>query len=185
MSQRLPELIDPDRMAETGRILKGALAIGKMKRLSPLLFKSENDHTTQDVSVELEFGVDDSGQLNITGNFKTDLTLECQRCMQAMNLHIAEKISLAIVHSSQQANDLPSYYEPLLVDEEMVSLPELIEDEILLALPSVPLHEQDSCPVKLPASAGNSAQGGSSPKQQKDLERKNPFDVLKKLKTKE
>ena len=183
MSQRLPELIEPNRMAETGRILKGALAIGKMKRLSPLLLGESGD--LGDANIELTFGVDESGQLNITGSVETDVTLQCQRCMQAMNFHIAEKISLAIIHSSEQANELPSYYEPLLVDEEMVSLPELVEDEILLALPSVPLHELDICPAKPVANVVSSEQGKNGLKQQKDMERKSPFDVLKKLKSSE
>ncbi len=188
MSQRLPELIEPNRLAETGQFLKGTLALGKMKRLSPLLLQPETDNSVQagmgNASIELEFGADESGQLYVTGSVEADLTLQCQRCMQAMDLHIAEKISLAIVHSSAQANQLPSYYEPLLVEEEMVSLPELIEDEILLALPSVPMHEIDSCPVKLSASTGSTRQSGSNMDLQKDQERKNPFDILKQLKTK-
>ena len=169
-----------------------------MKRLSPLLFQSESDNSVQansgqvndghagkgNASIELQFGTDESGQLYVTGTVETDVTLQCQRCMQSMDLHIAEKISLAIVRSSAQANDLPSYYEPLLVEEEMISLPELIEDEILLALPSVPMHEIEICPVKLSASTGGTGKSESSLERQKDQGRKNPFDVLKQLKTK-
>jgi len=184
MSQRLPELIEPQRMAETGRLLTGTIAIGKMKRLSPLLYQV-GDKKPVDVSVSLDFGVDESGQANITGRFEVDITLQCQRCMQELELHIAEKISLAIIHSSQQANDLPSHYEPLLVEEEMVSLPELVEDEILLALPSVPLHEPESCSVSATISAGDLNQRVSDSELQKDPERKSPFDVLKQLRTKE
>lgn len=183
MSQRLPELIEPDRMAETGRLLKGTLAINKLKRLSPLLLEEEGD-----VDVDLMFAVDASGQANVRGRVATDIKIQCQRCMQAMNLHIAEEFSLAIVHSSQQANDLPSHYEPLLVDEEMISLPELVEDELLLALPSVPLHKPEDCKVKTPSSYDRQKENEKQTAgldQQEDSERKNPFDVLKQLQNKD
>ena len=185
MSQRLPDLIEPDRMAETGRILQGTLAIKKMKRLRPLLLDD-----TGDVGVELSFSVDASGQSNVTGKVATDLKIQCQRCMQAMNLHIEEHVSLAIVHSSQQANDLPSHYEPLLVDEESVSLQELVEDELLLALPSVPLHEPDECSAKVASTDAATNTSKDLKKtdgidQQEDSERKNPFEILKQLQNKD
>ena len=187
MSQRLPEFIEPDRMAETGRFLAGTIAVKKMKRLSPLLVQRANNKTG-DVIIDLKFGVDESGQANITGRFEVDVTLQCQRCMQDLDLHIADNISLAIVHSSQQVDNLPSHYEPLLVENDMVSLPELVEDEVLLALPSVPLHEPEDCSVTVDAS-NTSNQGGmrdnNGAKSQKDSERKSPFDVLKQLRTKE
>lgn len=177
MSQRLPELIEPDRLAQTGRLLKGTLAINRMKRLRPLLLDEEGG-----VDVDLVFAIDASGQPNVTGSVSTNIKLQCQRCMQAMNLRVAEKISLAIIRNSQQANDLPSYYDPLMVDDEMVSLPELVEDEILLALPSVPLHAPEDCQVKLDGAKQNeSFDKTTESNQQKDSERKNPFDILKQL----
>jgi uncharacterized protein len=181
MSQRLPELIEPDRMAETGRLLKGTLAISKMKRLRPLLLDKEGG-----VEVDLVFAVDASGQSIVTGHVSTDIKIECQRCMKAMDFHIAEKISLAIIHHSRQANDLPSQYDPLIVDDEMVSLPELVEDELLLALPTIPLHAPEDCQVKIGGTYQEESlnkKSGSS--QLKDPERKNPFDVLKQLKKKD
>jgi len=184
MSQRLPELIEPDRMAETGRFLSGTITIGKMKRLLPLLYQAEGKIPAE-VIVELMFGVDESGQANVTGSFETDVTLQCQRCMQELELHIADKISLAIVHNSEQANNLPSYYEPLVVDEETVSLLELVEDEILLALPSVPLHEPEQCQVSLTVNKDGKQQHNIGSGSEKEPERKSPFDVLKQLRTKE
>ena len=183
MSPRLPELIEPERMAETGRILKGTLAIQKLKRLEPLLFKEVEDKDRQDVEVELVFGVDAAGQLNVKGSVEANIVLQCQRCMQALDLHIAEKISLAIVYNNQQANELPSHYEPLLLDEEeQVSLPQLIEDEILLALPSVPLHDPEECKVQ---NESVSKQKQEEQLSETKVERKNPFAVRENLKSKD
>jgi uncharacterized protein len=194
MLQRLPELIEPDRMAETGRLLKGTIAISKMKRLRSLLFDDEGR-----VDLDLVFGVDESGQSNVAGALDAQITLQCQRCLQAMNLHIREKISLAIVHTSQQANKLPSHYEPLMVKQDSVSLSELVEDELILALPTVPLHDGlEDCKVDLSSTTekrnnGSELKGdiGSNKSsverenlKQEDSKRKNPFEVLKQLQSK-
>ena len=185
MSPRLPELIEPDRMAETGRVLKGTIAVDKLKRLAPLLFKEDGEKGGE-VIVELVFGVDAAGQLNVTGSLETDIKLQCQRCMQALELHIAEKISLAIVYNSQQDNELPSQYEPLLLDEEeLVSLPELIEDEILLALPSVPLHKPDECQLKESTTTSRSEPEQNQAIHDVEPERKSPFAVLEQLRKKD
>ena len=201
MSPRLPELIEPERMAETGRVLEGSLSLSKLKRLAPLLFTEEvldqapgeisreqggEDDQSGEVVVKLVFGADAAGQLNVTGSFETDVKLQCQRCMQALDLHIAEKISLAIVYSNEQADELPSHYEPLVLsdEEELVSLPELIEDEILLALPSVPLHDPDECQLEETASVTGEA-GQNQALNQSEPQQKSPFAVLEKLRNKD
>ena len=40
---------------------------------------------------------------------------------------------------------LPEQYDPLLLDETSIELGSLIEDELTLALPIVPMHEPDEC----------------------------------------
>ena len=189
MSPRLPELIEPERMAETGRILKGTLALSKLKRLAPLLFNDKGSVSGDygDVAVELMFGIDATGQLNVTGSLETDVRLQCQRCMQALDLHIAEKVSLAIVYDNDQANELPSHYEPLVLndEEELVSLPELIEDEILLALPSVPLHEPDECQLEETAAVGIDGAGQKQTPDKTEPQKASPFAVLEKLRNKD
>jgi uncharacterized protein len=48
------------------------------------------------------------------------------------------------VSSIDQANRLPEDFEPLLVEGDTIPLTDLIEDELLLSLPTYPKH-QHSC----------------------------------------
>ena len=178
MSQRLPEFIEPYRLAENRRVLKGELSIANMKRLAPLLVSNAGN-----VDVDLVFGVDETGQANVKGKVHTKVSMQCQRCMKTMELPIDAKVSLAFVSTEEQAQDLPSHYEPLIVEDE-TSLTGLVEDEIILALPAVPLHEPEQCSVKGQFSSSVQDTTTESAVEGK-TERENPFAVLEKLRKKD
>ncbi len=172
---RLPVHVDPIRMAETGRILEGTMALSRMDRLAEaLIFKPEGD-----ASVRLEFGVDEQGIRNLLLRIKTELVLECQRCLEPMSFPIDTQMQLAMVTSQGEAEMLPSDYEPLLVGDEPLYLQDLVEDELLLSLPIVPRHPTDECP------AGGAAQrSGDEMPQQDEKPKDNPFAKLADLKLK-
>ena len=63
----------------------------------------------------------------------------------------------------------------LLVDDENMSLPAVLEDEILLAMPLVAMHEYD-CSDYLQKQKNRQQQDA-----EKKQEKENPFSVLKDL----
>ncbi|KPJ95272.1 MAG: hypothetical protein AMJ55_04225 [Gammaproteobacteria bacterium SG8_15] len=177
MSQRLPEFIEPYRLAETQRILTGELPIARMSRLVSMLLSDAGE-----VHVNLIFGVDEIGQANVIGDVKTSVTMQCQRCMESMEVEVSSEVSLAFVRTEKQAQGLPSYYDPLIVEEE-TSLSELVEDEIILALPAVPLHEPEQCTVQ--EQYTSNTQSAADDSQSSDMsQQQNPFAILEKLRTK-
>jgi len=178
MSQRLPEFIAPYRLAEYRQRLKGQLSIANMKRLTPLLSNSNGN-----VDVELAFSVDEIGQANVKGKVHARVSMQCQRCMNSMELPINANVSLAFITKEEHVQDLPSHYEPLIVEEE-TSLSGLVEDEIILALPSVPLHEPEQCSVQ--EQFRESVQDETAElKAEGNTDRPNPFAVLEKLRKKD
>ncbi len=68
--------------------------------------------------------------------------LQCQRCMQAMELPIESTTQVALILAEADAAEVPEQLEPVLAREGRISLGELVEEELLLALPIVPLHEE-------------------------------------------
>jgi len=70
------------------------------------------------------------------------LELVCQRCMSAMKLPIATKSSAILLGSEREADQMPAGTETVLASDRKVRLIDLIEEELLLALPLVPLHKQ-------------------------------------------
>ena len=84
----------------------------------------------------------------LAGSLKGDVTLECQRCLGRMILPLDVKFRLGLVRDRGAANDLPNWYEPLIVTAEPADVADILSDEVLLALPIVPLHgESDDCQV--------------------------------------
>lgn len=78
--------------------------------------------------------------------------LQCQRCMQAMELPIESTTHVALVLAEADAAKVPEALEPVLAREGRIGTGELVEEELLLALPIVPLHE-DLGECAVPAAA--------------------------------
>ena len=106
---------------------------------------------------------------------KTAVPLTCQRCMNVVFAPVEVKQWYRFVASEDiaMAEDDQSE-EDLLVMEPYFDLLAVLEDELLMALPLVPMH--DECPVA--ATPGTGAMEVTD-----DVEEKpNPFAVLAKLK---
>ncbi|MBI2779443.1 MAG: DUF177 domain-containing protein [Gammaproteobacteria bacterium] len=170
MSSPLPEYIDPLRLADARAVLQGQVVVSNMARLAPSLCSTQGV-----VDFELAFDVDMEGIRCVHGSLSTQLDVICQRCLQPMKLPLEAKVALGVVASMQEAEGLASTYEPLVVGAEPVSLKEIIEDELLLALPVAPMHPEQQCPAwqeRVVEEQEELAQEG----------RKNPFAVLAQMK---
>jgi uncharacterized protein len=68
----------------------------------------------------------------------------CQRCMQAMRWPIKVKSRIALVSDYAAADRVPEGLEVFLVEADSISVRDLVDEEILLALPNVARHEEGS-----------------------------------------
>ncbi len=168
--ERLPVHIDPVRMADTRRLFQGEVALAEMSRLTEVLQDADGK-----VSVSLEFGCDEEGIRFMRGRVQTEVTLLCQRCLEPMRQPVDNEFALALVLNEPEADGLPSHYEPLLLDGKPLFLRDVIEDEVLLALPIVPRHPAEECGARL--------ESGEENTEQDDGKRDNPFASLADLKT--
>ena len=140
MSQ-LPTRIDPIVMAAKTRVLEGLLPLARMPRVCAIV-----EQPLDTVKLRLRGTIDEAGRSLLLGHVYTQISMQCQRCLQAVAVQIDADFALAAVHSEQEAALLPDNYEPLLLPlGEDVSLVELIEDEVLLNLPIVARHEVSEC----------------------------------------
>lgn len=205
MSRRLPEFIDPFQLVEKRQTLKGAVKLSTMQRLASLV-----TDTTGVAELEIYFGRDEAGLPLVKGSLSSVVRLQCQRCLEELEVKIDTDFVLGVVSSLNEAGNLPENYEPLVVGETPISLTELLEDEILLALPAVAIHSQGQCAVSPQVLEGGSDTGAgralnrqtkgdqgrikdgnsmynASPTGQKEEfgdSRQNPFAVLEQLKGK-
>ena len=79
--------------------------------------------------------------------------------------------TLGIVTSEDDMDRLPEGYEPLLVSGEPLLTRDVVEDEVLLAVPAFPLHA-GWCRRVIPVYENGRCR-----------EKDNPFSILEKLKT--
>ncbi len=170
--QRLPLEVDPIRLATRNEHLQGTIPLKQMKRLIEAFSSSEGD-----VFIDVEFSVDINQVVILAGEIKTNAKLICQRCMEEMELPIALDFQLAFVRTEVEMERLPKGYEATLIDNTMM-LSDIIEDEILLALPAIPKHLDDGC-----SSDKNWGKQETIETNTESVERDNPFDILASLKT--
>jgi len=169
MNQLLPVHLNFAQKAKIGFELRGKWPIKQLKRLNELLMSDKGE-----LAVELRF--DRAGPIPfIVGHITTDLQLKCQRCMQAVPHNVDLHFKLGMVQNEAQMEKLPDEYEPYLIEEENNHLPDMLEDELLLALPLVAMHEFD-CSDYLQAQASEQQN-----KVEESAEKENPFSVLKDL----
>ena len=167
MSGRLPLFADPIRLANTCFQGNGTLALAGMTRLAPSLFGDNGA-----VEVALSAGME-QGRAVLHGHLKGRLSLQCQRCLEAVPLEVDHAFSLAVVACEDEIAALPPACEPLLNRGEEIALADVFEDELLLLLPIVPMHEAGACGAA-PVAAGTVVTAGPE-------QRKKPFADLKKM----
>jgi uncharacterized protein len=109
----------------------------------------------------------------------TSIALTCQRCMQAVliPLEVDQWYRFVATEDIAMAEDDASE-EDLLVMEPQFDLLALLEDELLMALPLVPMHEQ------CPASLSHASPSLKEQDEYEPAEKPNPFAVLAQLKKK-
>jgi len=122
----------------------------------------------------LDFDLDEFGVPQVVGLLKTDLALVCQRCLERYDYPVKIDLSLNWVRSEQELKKLPLRYEPFLVESIPLRLNDVIEDELLLALPAIAMHDLKDCEAAKFVTKDASAEIKK--------EKPNPFAVLAELK---
>ena len=119
----------------------------------------------------------DSPQTWLHVQAHTEVELVCQRCLGPMTLVLDAQRSFRFVRDEEEATRLDEESEDdvlALPKRGLLDLHELVEDELILALPLVPRH--DVCPEPLPLPANVPDEEEVAPP--------NPFQALAVLKRK-
>lgn len=171
MRQQLPKEIDPFKLAYNGIELEGEIPVAKMARLAESLYSTDGT-----VKVKMHFDIDSTGTPFLQGHFETSLSLICERCLAPMQIDLDVDSLLALVKSELKVEGLAEQYEPWLLDtDEPVDPAVVVEDELILALPLVPRHDEDCLPKE----------AWYSGEQEREVEKPtSPFEVLSVLKSK-
>ena len=133
MFSRLPAEIDPLRLADEGRTLEGEWQAGKFSRLAGI---------TGAVRVSLQFERLAQGARRMHGRIEATVETPCQRCLEPVRvpLRVEPDVLLKVGETSNDASDTD-----VLAVNGPLKLAEYVEDELLLAMPMIPVHTDPAC----------------------------------------
>lgn len=172
LTEPLPNTLDVRKAAARGVSISGTLKPHDLPRFKALLADEAGE-----IRAQIAFSRDEENRPIAQVEFEATLSVSCQRCLQPMALDLAGENTLAIVWTDDQARHLPRHLDPLLVPEEGCNLWDLVEDELILALPPFSYHQTNDCKEILSDYRQPDEQVEQAEK------RPNPFDILASLKT--
>jgi uncharacterized protein len=171
LNNNLPIYVDLVRFTENPTDLHGSLPISAMTRLAPSLLNSEGQ-----AEVHMQLGVDRDKIRFAKGTIRAVLSVQCQRCLEPFSYELNSHFASAVVNNDAKAKALPDHYEPVLVTADNLNLAEMIEEELLVNLPIVLMHDPKDCNVKMPVVVAD--------EDATVTEKVNPFKIIESLKVK-
>ena len=133
MSHPVPDVLDAWRMVAARREFEGRIPLAAMTRLGTSLFDTEGE-----VRFRMAFGIDALRVAYVEIGIEAELPLECQSSLKRFLLPVHVSQRLGLIRDEADEAALPEDYEALLVNADaMVRPAELVEDELILALPVV------------------------------------------------
>jgi len=153
-------------MVAARRCFDGSLPLAGFTRLRDSLVDADGE-----CRFELEFGRSDQDLPFVDVRAEAKLPLLCQRTLERFLYPVSVAQRLGLITEEAQESALPEGVEPLLLDATAEVNPlDLIEDELILALPVVPINPDST----LPDAAWDA----------EDDDKPNPFAALSALKDK-
>lgn len=163
MQGKLPEKIDPKRLAHQGAILHGVIPAASLTRLGAAY------EVREPASVELRFDWSSERRPVVTGTVSTRIASTCQRCLQTFETTVSADVAVEI---GEAPRDADQDFELVLAADETLNLVDFVEDELLLEAPMIPAH---------PASACAAPAAGDDETPQRDEGPRRPFAGLQNL----
>ena len=183
-ADKLPARFKAAEAVARRQTLRGSLPVAQLPRLTEALSGKAGA-----LQVELAFDTYPRSVGRVHGRIQGLLPLTCQRTLEVFSWPLDTPFEWVMVRSEEEEERLLADADPLMLDEEQLKLHEAIEDEVLLALPLVPLAPDSSAATQPIAANQGKAAGKSRISKTKpgvvshnvelDDSRPNPFAALK------
>ena len=130
--------VDVERLADAGERRENDLSLASLPRLAP-------DLAMTDGTVHARIGFARERKQPVADiEVRARLPLRCQRCLQPMWLDVDQQSRVWLVTDLAKVDREEMGLEPILAPEGHIALRDLVEEELLLAVPLVPRHEDES-----------------------------------------
>ena len=152
LNEALPKRIRYPHAGVEEALLEGFLPITRMPRLADALLDNDLDTVSvpESVMVRLQFRQDGPGRVLVVGEAQFEQQWRCQRCLEPVLLHSGCEIEMVLASHKKVIEQLRSDQDSLLTDGDLVDTADIIEDQLLLALPMSPKHEDCDPAFEIP-----------------------------------
>jgi uncharacterized protein len=140
MSRDFPDWVHPDRAAAAMRHFAGTVAVDRLPRLADMIVADAGG----ELQFELDFAHDEQRQVRVDVRVSGWVPMQCQRTLATYRQPIEAQSVVGVVASEEDAASLPEDYDPQLCPDNRLELLGLIEEEVLLCLPLVPVAPDTS-----------------------------------------
>jgi len=129
----LPNYAPAATAIQRGAQFNGAILVERLPRLVASLASAAGT-----LDVRLQAGNEMAPPPFLRGEIRGELQLICQRCLEIFNWPLQAKVDLRLVRSEAEEARWLQDHEPYLIEDDRLPLHEMVEDEVLLALPLSP-----------------------------------------------
>lgn len=178
-----PPALPPDNIVDAEVCARAGSAIARHFSAADLPRLSEAGGR-EGSSIEANFQFTHfEGRPAVSGELHGAVELTCQRCMRPVSIDLDDSFQVLIVE--EERSDEPGGYEPVIANPARLDLRWLAEEQALLALPLVPVHESEDCAGVAGASAANESNCDEASRDESDVAddevRQQPFRNLRDL----
>ncbi len=132
----LPDILSAALAADKKRNVSRLYALASFTRLGALL-----QFTDGELLVNLGFRRDGNNRILLSGNISGQITVQCQRCLEPFSLQVDLPLDMVLAKQKGGAGETVAGRETYACDPMNLELGSLVEEEILLSLPLVTMHE--------------------------------------------
>ncbi len=132
LAMAVPQRVRASSAVSQAARYEGSVAVASMPRLRELL-------ATDAAAVEVDLGAEKAfGRSSLKGILRGSLLLQCRRCDKNYVWQLDSQLDLCLVESEEQERAVLESADPYWVQDDQLPLHEIIEDEVILALPMLP-----------------------------------------------
>jgi len=166
MSEPWSQLIDVDRLADRQADVAFDIPLSRLPRVQAQIAGAQGTvHGVAHFRREAGFRV---AELEMQGEAK----LICQRCLAPMTWPIDCETRVAILANEREADSVPQELETVHAPDDRIRVADLVEEELLLTLPLVPLHESaEECKATQDEVPAPEKEAAPAPETQRPFER--------------
>jgi uncharacterized protein len=135
-------IVDAEVCARAGSTIARRFSAAELPRL-----REAGGHDGSSIEAKFQFSQFE-GRPAVAGELHGVAVLTCQRCMRPVAIDIEDEFQVLIV--DEERSDEPGGFEPVVAKASRLDLSWLAEEQALLALPLVPMHDNEDCASAAP-----------------------------------